>query len=129
MLPGPQPNCTNTRNTRQPALTEPTYDRTGAKALPPLSKTPVVGEIVAPFRGGSGEGVEGCSISSSAATVIRDLDVESTERRREARAASEKARKFLEERRQAQKALKAQVSVGGTGWSVCGRALPCRYTG
>ncbi|CBN77193.1 conserved unknown protein [Ectocarpus siliculosus] len=84
---------------------------TGAKALPPLSKTPVVGEIVAPFRGGSGEGVEGCSISSSTATMIRDPDVESAERRREARAASEKARKFLEERRQAQKALKAQSEV------------------
>ncbi|CAN0348401.1 unnamed protein product, partial [Ectocarpus sp. 8 AP-2014] len=78
---------------------------------PPLSKTPVVGEIVAPFRGGSGEGVEGCSISSSTAAMIRDPDVESAERRREARAASEKARKFLEERRQAQKALKAQSEV------------------
>ncbi|CAN0226361.1 unnamed protein product, partial [Ectocarpus sp. 13 AM-2016] len=84
---------------------------TGAKALPPLSKTPVVGEIAAPFRGGSGEGVEGCSVRSSTATVIRDPDVESAERRREAREASEKARKFLEERRQAQQALKAQSEV------------------
>lgn len=73
---------------------------------------------MAPFRGGSGEGVEGCNISSSTATMIRDPDVESAERRREARAASEKARKFLEERRQAQKALKAQVSIGGTDWPV-----------
>lgn len=37
---------------------------------------------------------------------MRDPDVESADRRKEARAASEKARQLLDERRQAQKALK-----------------------
>lgn len=54
---------------------------------------------MAPFRGGSGDGGE----------CFRDPDVESVERRREARAASEKARRLLEERRRAQDALRAQV--------------------
>lgn len=70
---------------------------------------PEVGEIVAPFRGGSGEGRDGC-ILSSGTTLIGDPDVESAERRREARAASEKARQLLDERRQAQKALKVKAS-------------------
>lgn len=60
---------------------------------------------MAPFRGGSGEGRESYSLG----TTIRDPDIESAERRREARAASEKAKQLLDERRQAQKALKAQV--------------------
>lgn len=54
---------------------------------------------MAPFRGGSGDGGE----------CFRDPDVESVERRREARVASEKARRLLEERRRAQDALRAQV--------------------
>ncbi len=62
---------------------------------------------MAPFRGGSGEGRESYSLG----TTIRDPDIESAERRREARAASEKAKQLLDERRQAQKALKAQVKV------------------
>lgn len=62
---------------------------------------------MAPFRGGSGEGRESYSLG----TMIRDPDIEAAERRREARAASEKAKQLLDERRQAQKALKAQVKV------------------
>eukprot|EP00752_Nemacystus_decipiens_P011224 g9974.t1 len=81
----------------------------GSKALPPISKSRGAGEIVAPFRGGSGEGVDGC-ILSGGGTVVRDPDVESAERREEARAASRKARQLLDERRQAQKALKSAVS-------------------
>lgn len=54
---------------------------------------------MAPFRGGSGDGGE----------CFRDPDVESIERRREARVASEKARRLLEERRRAQDTLRAQV--------------------
>lgn len=65
--------------------------------------------MVAPFRGGSGEGGEGGGRVSLSSGMIRDLDVEAAERRREARLASEKAKKLLGERRQAQKVLKAQV--------------------
>lgn len=50
----------------------------------------------------------GSLVSSS--TMIRDPDVESAERKREARAASDKVKILLDERRQAQKVLKAQVS-------------------
>lgn len=82
----------------------------GSKVLPPLSKALVAGDMVAPFRGGSGEGGEcgGRRISLSSG-MVRDPDVEAAERRREARSASDKAKKLLDERRQAQKALKAQV--------------------
>ncbi|CAM9118216.1 unnamed protein product, partial [Hapterophycus canaliculatus] len=80
----------------------------GSKALPPLSKALVAGEMVAPFRGGSGEGGEGGGRISLSTGMVRDPDVEAAERRREARLASEKAKKLLEERRKAQKALKAQ---------------------
>ncbi|CAM9348904.1 unnamed protein product [Scytosiphon promiscuus] len=82
-----------------------------SKALPPLSKALVAGEMVAPFRGGSGEGGEGGGRISLSSGMIRDPDVEAAERRREARLASEKAKRLLEERRQAQKALKAQSDV------------------
>ena len=54
---------------------------------------------MAPFPGGIGDGRE----------CFRDPDVESVERRREARAASEKARRLLEERRRAQYTLRVQV--------------------
>lgn len=82
----------------------------GSKTLPPLSKAREAGEIVAPFRGGSVEGLDGCVLSGGAA-LIRDPGLESAERRKGARAASEKARQLLEERRQAQKALKVQPRI------------------
>eukprot|EP00904_Undaria_pinnatifida_P009501 jgi/Undpi1/5681/HiC_scaffold_2.g00955.m1 len=71
----------------------------GSKVLPPISR--VRGENVVPFRGGSFEGGE----------CLRDPDVESVERRREARAASEKAKRLLEERRRAQDTLRMQSDV------------------
>eukprot|EP00903_Cladosiphon_okamuranus_P009751 g9270.t2 len=86
------------------------HTKCDSKALPPLSKTREAGEIVAPFRGGSGEGLDGCILSSGGVALIRDPDVESAARRKEARAASEKARQLLDERREAQKALKSAVS-------------------
>lgn len=47
--------------------------------------------------------------------MVRDPDVESAERKREARAASERVKKLLDERRQAQEVLKAQVSQRWVG--------------
>lgn len=73
---------------------------------------------MAPFRGGSGEGRESYTLG----TTLRDPDIESAERRREARAASEKAKQLLDERRQAQETLKAQVK------GVCGQGKLGRFS-
>lgn len=90
-----------------------------SKALPPVSRTR--GEVFAPFRvGGCGQGCGGGDAVASSG--IRDPDVESVKRRREAKAASEKSRRILEERRRAQEVLRAQVKI------VFENTLPLQYS-